>query len=102
VLPPRYGTLTVTVSEYEFVAELRKCYRGARQALVRAPESSVELRQWLISLARTYDIAIKQAEEGLCPREEIERQLREVECGFRLERVIAACLGLRVPRRVQD
>lgn len=88
------------MSEYQFVAELRKCYRGARQALVRAPESNVELRQWLISLARAYDIARKQAEEGLCPREEIERQLREVECGFQVERVTAALLGLGVARRV--
>ena len=90
------------MSKNEFVAELRRCWHGARKALVRVPESSVGLRKWLKYLVCAYDTAIKQAEEGLCPREEIERQLREVECGFRLERVIAACLGLRVPRRVQD
>lgn len=86
----------------EFIAELRKCHHRARKALVRAPDSNDGLRQWLISLARAYDIARKQAEEGLCPREEIERQLREVECGFQVERVTAALLGLGVPRRVQD
>jgi hypothetical protein len=65
---------------------------------VRAPDSNDGLRQWLISLVRSYDTARKQAEEGLC-HEELERQLREVECGFQVERTTAALLGLGVPRR---
>jgi hypothetical protein len=87
------------MSDYEFAAEFRKCHHRARKALVRAPDSNDELRQWLVSLARAYDIARKQAQEGLCPREEIERHLRGVEYGFRVERVTAALLGLGVPRR---
>jgi hypothetical protein len=90
----------MTMNDHEFVAEMWKCRRGAQRAWKRTPESNKAIRKWLKSLAGAYNVARKQAEEGLCPREEIERQLREVECGFKVERTTAALLGLGVPRRV--
>jgi hypothetical protein len=85
------------MSNHEFVAEMWKCRRCAQQAWKRIPKSYKAIRKWLKSLVGAYNVARKQAEEGLFLREEIERQLRDVEC--RVERVTAALLGFRVPRR---
>jgi hypothetical protein len=89
----------MTMSDHEFIAEIWKCRRDAQQALKRIQKSNKAIRKWLKSLAGAYNVARKQAEGGLCPREEIERQLREVECGFQVEQATAALLGLGVPRR---
>jgi len=87
------------VSEDEFIAEMWKCWHGARKALGRVPESDKEIREWIKSLACAYKVARKQAEEGLC-REEIERQLRKVENGSPVEKVTASLKGYyRVSRR---
>jgi hypothetical protein len=97
-----YGTLTMTMSDHEFVAEMWKCRRGAQQAWKRIPKSNKAIRKWLKSLAGAYNIARKQAEEDSCPREEIERKLREVEWGFqfKVQRTTAALQGFyRVSRR---
>jgi len=90
----------MSMSNREFVVEMWKCRRDAQQAWKGVPKSNKEIRKWLKCLAGAYNVARKQAEEGLCPREEIERQLQKVEYGCPGQQVTAALKGYyRVSRR---